>query len=310
MNIQDTILHLAQNNTGKCHPRREEDIDDTIPYFSITKNDISRYKITGYNYENHDNADRMKLWESYMHTMILPNIDPNIDISGYYNIELHDSYTYLENGKNYDNVLCFSKFKNDKGPVLIPDPYMICNYGGVMQSLNDPNNWKTKQPRICFFGTTTGNRNPELNERINLCKWASNKPFCDFKITKVAQMQPSQDLNNISCQRVSIQDQLKYKYHLMIDGNTCRFDVWSFKTNTVVMKYPSKEMLWYYPFLQEDFHYSEVEKSNMENKMKFYETNPHIAEFMMQNAKEMSALLFRSICHQAYTIHLFESLAF
>ena len=96
----------------------------------------------------------------------------------------------------------------------------------------------------------------------------------------------------------------------MIDGNTCRFDVWSFKTNTVVMKYPSKEMLWYYPFLQEDFHYSEVEKSNMENKMKFYETNPHIAEFMMQNAKEMSALLFRSICHQAYTIHLFESLAF
>lgn len=311
MNVQETILHLAQNNTAKCHPRRKEDIDQTIPYFNVVKNDMSQYQITGYNYENHDNADRMKLWETYMHNMILPNIDPNIDISGYYNIELHDSYTYLDNGKNYDNVLCFSKFKNDKGPVLIPDPYMICNYGGIMQTLTDTKPWESKKPRICFFGTTTGNRNAELNERINLCRWALGKSFCDFKITKVAQMEVKSipDIQIISSPRKSILDQLDYKYHLVVDGNTCRFDVWPFKTNSIVMKYPSKEMLWYYPFLQEDFHYIEVEKSNMENKLQFYERNPRIAEFMMHNAKEMSAALFRSIIHQTYTIHLFESLA-
>jgi hypothetical protein len=176
--------------------------------------------------------------------------------------------------------------------------------------LNDPNNLRKKKPQICFFGTTTGNRNAEFNERINLCKWALDKTFCNFKITKVAQMPPPRDIYSILSNRISIVDQLEYKYHLNVDGNTCRFDVWPFKTNTVIMKYPSKEMLWYYPFLQDDFHYTEVEKSNMENKMKFYQNNPHIAEFMIQNANQLCVNLFRSICHQSYTIHLFESMAF
>ena len=314
MNIQETILHLAQNNTAKCYPKREEELDKTIPYFSIKKNDILRYEIIGYNHETHDNADRMKLWTHYMQTMILPNIDPNIDISGYYNIELHDSYTYLDVDKDrdYDNVLCFSKFKNDKGPVLIPDPYMICNYGGIMQSINDNEDWNKKLNKLCFFGTTTGNRNAAENERIDLCTWAIDKPFCDFKITKVAQMSPASipNLKEIGHGHVSIVDQMKYKYHLIVDGNTCRFDVWPFKVNNVVMKYPSKEMLWYYPFLQEDFHFVEVEKSNIDNKMKFYNSNPNIALHMIYNAKKISSTLFRSITHQMYSIHLFESLAF
>lgn len=315
MNIQENIIYLAQSNARKCRPLRLEDVDTTIPYFSIEKNQFGKYEVLGFNYEHHDNAPRMNLWESYLRSMIFPNIDPTVDISGYYNIELHDSYTYLNNGKDYKNVLTFAKFKDDFDPVLIPDPYMICNYGNALSSIQDDLDWMKKANKVCFYGTTTGVRDPTKNERIDLCLWARDKrDYCDFYITKIAQMSESDCLKvdgfqNVYRPPVSIVDQLKYKYHLAMDGNTCRFDVWYYKTNNIVMKYQSKEMLWYYPLLQEDVHFVEVHKHDLKNKMDFYNNNPQNAYCMIYNAKKMANVLFRPIIHQMYTIHLFESIA-
>ena len=94
-----------------------------------------------------------------------------------------------------------------------------------------------------------------------------------------------------------------------MDGNTCRFDVWHFKTNNVIMKYPSNEMLWYYPLLHEDNHYVEVDKDNMLSKMNFFNSNPMNAQCMIFNAKRLAMTLFRPITHQMYTINLFENIA-
>ena len=191
---------------------------------------------------------------------------------------------------------------------------MICNWGNTLSSITDEQTWEKKLNKICFFGTTTGKRNPLNNERINLCLWAQDKPYCDFYITNVAQMTMDEcnkikGFNNICHPRISIENQLKYKYHLMMDGNTCRFDVWHFKTNNVIMKYPSNEMLWYYPLLHEDNHYVEVDKDNMLSKMNFFNSNPMNAQCMIFNAKRLAMTLFRPITHQMYTINLFENIA-
>lgn len=316
MNLQESIIYLSQVNSRKCHPMRKEEVQTNIPYFEIKKNDLGRYTIDSYGYKGHDNEPRMELWEQYMKQSIFPNIDPTINISGFYNIELHDSYTYLNNDKKYKNVLCFSKYKNDPDSILVPDPYMICNFGGMLNNINDDQEWDKKKDKIVFCGTTTGNRDPFKNERINMCLWSLDKrDWTDFYITKVAQMELN-DINSkipnfkdIYRKPISIDDQIKYRYHLAMDGNTCRFDVWYYKTNNVIMKYDSKEMLWYYPLLQNDVHFLDVNKDNMKQKMEFYSANPQLAHVMIFNAKKSASMLFRPITHQMYTINLFESIA-
>lgn len=314
MNIQENIKYLSQANSKLCYPQRKESIDQTIPFFEIYKNQFGRYDVNPYNYQKHDNADRMEIWLSYLKYSIFPNVDPCVDLCGYYNIQLHDSYTYLNDQKDYSNVLTFSKFKDDTA-ILIPDPYMIMNYGNVLQNINDEAEWSKKLSKICFCGTTTGNTSPNLNDRINMCLWAKDKRnWFDAYITKVAQIDPVilknkvPDFDSIYHTPLSIHDQLKYKYHLAMDGNTSRFDVWYYKVNNVVMKHESKEMLWYYPLIQNDIHYVEVNKNTIKNKLDFFENNPQLAYCMIYNAKNMVNTLFRPLIHQMYTINLFENI--
>jgi len=316
MNYQEDVQYLAQVNSRSCHPKRLEDIDRTLPYFNIKKNDMGRYAISSFNYENHDNAPRMKLLEQYLSYAVLPNIDPSLNVAGYYNVQLHDSYTYLNDGKDYKDVLVFTKYKGDKDPILLPDPYMICNWGNMLDGINDATPWDAKAEKVIFCGTTTGSRDPLKNERIDLCTWAKDKRnWLDCYITKVAQMNPAHvqavipDFSNITKSHISIPDQLNYRYHLAVDGNTCKFDVWYYKTNNIVMKYPSKEMLWYYPLMQSDVHYVDVNKDNIKSKFDFFNNNKDYAVVMMYNAKKFAQAMFRPIMHQTYTIHLFESMA-
>lgn len=319
MNLHDTIEYLSQVNTRTCHPKRLEEIEKDIPYFHIRKDDIGKYQVEGYAYHHHDNAPRMDLWCNYMRHAILPNIDPLADVSGFYNIELHDSYTYLNNGKVYKDVMCFSKFKkDDEGvrPVLIPDPYQMCNYGNMLAQVSDTQEWTSKLDKVVFCGTTTGNRDPLTNQRINMCLWSlDKKQKYDFYITKVAQMNLTDVLSRVPKFKeiyrppLSIEDQLKYRYHLVMDGNTCRFDIWYYKTNNVVLKYDSKEMLWYYPLIQSGVHHVDVNKDNIGDVVNIYDNNPNLAQVMMYNAKQMSTSLFRPIVHQMYTINLFENIS-
>lgn len=315
MNQQDNIIYLAQSNSQKCYPKKIEEIDKSIPYFEIIKNQFNRYDIIPYSYESHDNAQRMSLWVNYIKDMILPNIDSKINLSGYYNIQLHDSPTYLNDNKDYKDVLCFAKLKNDKGAILIPDPYMIQNWGNMLNNIDDKKEWTDKKNKIIFAGTTTGNRDPLKNERINLCLWSlKNKDFCDFNITNIAQMNIENikkyvpEFDNIYKLPINIDEQMQYKYQLNIDGNTCKFNVEHFKINSVIMKYKSNDMLWYYPLIQNNVHYTEVNKDIIKNTFEFFNNNPNLANVMIYNAKKLASELFRPIIHQIYTINLFESI--
>lgn len=320
MNLQESVVYLAQANAQSARRLREEEVNKSIPYFEIYKNDFNRYSTRAFSYKDHDNAPRMDMWCNYLREFIFPNIDPNVNISGFYNIELHDSYTYLDSDKNkYKNVLTFSKFKDDTGPVLIPDPYMIGNYGATLSYtyyIDKEKDISKKLGKACFYGTTTGDRNPKINKRINLCLWGlDNRDICDFAITNIAQMNETDVREAVprfdeiyQKGQVSIDEQLKYKYHVIPDGNTCRFDVWNYTTNNVVMKYDSKEMLWYYPLLQEDTHYVSVNTSNLRNKIQILENSPQIGQIITYNANKLSQALFRPIIHQMYTINLFENM--
>ena len=313
MNDIESYQWLAQCNAKYGRPKRREEIDPTLPYFEIFRCPMGRYDIRGFNFEAHDNASRMMLWEMYMKQRILPQIKNSI--CGFYNIELHDSYTYLDKPRSqYRGCLTFSKFKSDNTPVLIPDPYAMQGWGGGLASIKDQMEWKDKTNKVCFYGTTTGSRTPSDNQRINMCLWSLKRPnLYDFKITKIAQMEAADvyaylgtNKDAVMSPPVSPAEQMKYKYHMVLDGNTCRFDIWHYLTNTVTMKYESAEMLWYYPLLLDKTHYLEVNKDTMEAKMNIQEKE---AAFLIENAKRTINKIISPISHMFYLSSVFEYMA-
>lgn len=318
MDLNENILFLAQANSMKCYPKRLEDINKNIPYFSLQKNSMgNNYTIKAFNYETHDNAPRMPYVLNYLSFNVFPYVVG--DLSGYYNIQLHDTYTYLNDNIDYTDVLCFGKKKHDKGPVQLPDCYFLGDWGGKYHSWRsggiDKVDWKDKQSKIVFAGTTTGSRDPIINDRIQTCIWAQNKPECDFYITSIAQIDPKRifrevpDFKYIYRQPMNISEQMKYRYQLVIDGNTCRWNPDVYFTNTLAFHYPSNDMLWYYPLLREQQEFVSVNKDSMLNKFRYYENNPTEAKFIIENAKHTANKIFnKDVCSQ-YTIALFQCIA-
>lgn len=318
MNLDDNIRYLAQVNSGSCFPKQSlEDIDNRLPYFSINKvND--KYMIAMFNYETHDNAPRMPYVMSYLGTRVLPYVHG--DLTGYYNIQLHDTYTYLNDGLDYKDVLCFGKRKKEKGPVQIPDCYMLGDWGGKYHgwldgSVRDDVAWCDKLSKIVFAGTTTGSRDPKNNERIQTCVWARDKPECDFYITSIAQMDPRRilqevpDFKYIYRPPISLSEQMTYKYQLVIDGNTTRWNPDVYFTRTLAFQWPSKDMLWYTPLLREGFEYVGVDKDTLMNQFRFFENNSKEAEMIIGNANKLSRCVFNADVCQKYMIALFENIA-
>jgi hypothetical protein len=314
MNQIEAVKYLASVNAGKLYPKNLEEIDKTIPYFNIKKNNAGKYYTENFGHFGHDNEGRMQYVTNYLTSNVFPNI--KTDITGYYSIQLHDSYTYLNDDKNYKDVLTFSKFKYDNGSILIPDIYMLSNWQGQLSNIQDPfKKWEEKNRKICFFGTTTGSKNPLNNLRINTCLWAINKrQFCDSYITNVAQMELNNivekipNFKDIYIKPVSIQEQYKYAYQLILDGNTCPFHCNNYFMNSLTFKYKSNEILWYYPILQHKSHFVRVDTDTIENEFRYYENNKKEAEYIIYNANQFAKTMFKPIICQQYLVSLFETI--
>jgi hypothetical protein len=314
MKFDEHIKWLASANSGSLYPKEFEEIDKTLPYFKVSNKEGNNYTIDMFNYKTHDNADRMP----YVCDFLLYNVFPHVksgNLSGYYSIQLHDTYTYLNDGKNYKDVLCFGKYKIDKGPVMIPDCYFMGDWGGKYHNIIDPNTWDIKQNKIVFGGTTTGSRNPKLNQRIQTCLWAIDKPSCDFYITNVAQIPPQQLLNDIPNfdkiykNYISLEQQMSYRYILNIDGNTVKWNPDYAFTNSLGLCMPSNDMLWYSTLLHDNIHYKEVDLNNMLSILNYYQNNKKEALFIIENANKLAKTLFKKSIAIDYMIELFDNIA-
>jgi hypothetical protein len=325
MDHKDIIRYLAQNNAKTFFPITDDDVvkELNLPFFQIKKSHggggYCGYDISFFDYEKHDNAPRMPYYCDYILKSILPNISKEFDVSGYYPIELHDAITYLENDKDYDNALVFAKKKTDAMPVLIPDPFMIGNYGGKLNVV-DEHKWEKKINKCAFYGVTTGNRDPMKNKRLKLCKWGvDHRDICDFYITGIVQMGVEDVLKvygdpllkSMVHLPVTQEEQYKYKFLLSIDGNTCSYDrlCWIMKSNSLCLKYPSDDMLWYYPLLNEGTHYVDCHEPNFKSVMNYYTNNMKETNFIIQNANKFVERYTNPVSAIMYTTYLFETFA-
>jgi len=307
-------------NAGAFCPVREEDASEiSLPYFKLSRSQLhnNHYNITMHNYEHHDNAPRMEFVTKYLATNVFPNVRG--DLSGCFPIQLHDSYTHVGTGEEVE-CLTFAKNKFHRSPVLLPDPYMMGVYGGRLD-ITDSVSFDKKVSRIAFCGTSTGIQNPTSNQRIQLCEWGlSNSDICDFKLTGIVQMDSAMVLNKCPNVRRYLTGEwihpsvmYSHKYLLSIDGNTASYDrpAWILNSQSLLMKYASPDILWYYPFMMENEHFISIDGlHDIRSKFAYVENNPQHVQRIISNANQFVINYLRSTTTTVlYTTHLFETIA-
>ncbi len=333
-NILDKIKDLAKKEAKKLYiyeNLRDCPLDSHLPLFQICGSNI---KVGCF--KKHDNAPRMMFWANYLKNYVLP-VQKSGSLDGFYNIELHDSYTHLKDVmkartsgfgnansyhlNKYKNCLVWSKDRNDEDVVLLPDIYHIANFGNRLQMHKDSYLWDQKCDKIGFWGTTTGNTDPLMNDRIQTCEWFYKQDprhlISDCYITKIAQMKPHDILEqcplfpHIFKEPVSIPYQYKYKFLLDIPGNTCSWDrvPLIMNSNSLLFKMPCQDMCFYYPLLKENEHFVQVDKNDVLKKREYYLNNPKEAQFIISNARSFSQTVFTSETARLYINELFREAA-
>jgi hypothetical protein len=317
------IQDLARNEGKKLKIKTSiDDINTQIPFFELCSDGI---KVGGY--KQHDNAPRMIYWAQYMVHNILPNLDRETrqQLNGFYNIELHDSYSYLEtNYTDYNNCLVWSKRKyHEDDVVLLPDLYQLGNYSNKFKHVKDNILFEQKNDKIGFWGTTTGNKNPRENERIKICMHFHDidqqHEISDCFITRIAQMKKETVLNyypsfsNIYKPVVSINQQYNYKFLLNIPGNTCSWDrvPMIMFSNSLLLNTQCSDECFYYPLLKNNKHYVEVlEVDDIKNKRLYYLNNPNETKQIIHEANIFANQYLNANCAKEYVIQLFKECAY
>ena len=289
-NIKNNILDIAKKNSKKVKYISEYDflynkLTNENMYIKFKKNNTIEY--------SDNNFMRKDLFLNILEKKILPNTSIKNDFI--VNINLHDNY-------NESGVLTFSNKKNSNS-VLIPDIYQMYNYqDSLTPEYYDTLDFKDKFNKIVFVGSTTGNVNINLNDRINTCLWGSINNWAKkntfFKLTNIVQVPKDKlylytkksglNFSSVVTNKISINEQLKYRYILSIDGNTTAWDrpIWVMNSNSLFFKYESDNMVWYYDLLKEDEHYISVNRDNMENKYNFFENNTNQVLEIINNSKK------------------------
>jgi hypothetical protein len=167
-----------------------------------------------------------------------------------------------------EGIMVFSKNKDSKC-ILIPDLYSMNNYGGKI-SKRDNIPFSKKINESLFIGATTGSNNPEKNDRLKLCNYALNNKnikayintLCQIPEVKIAKTYPK--YKSFLHSSLSIETQIKNKYLINIDGNTCAWDrlPWILNSNSICFKKKSNNKCWYYDLLENNKHYVEFEEPN------------------------------------------------
>lgn len=281
MDTSEAVQYLAQGEAKRFRPLTDaaelEELDARlgrrIPAFRLERSverggptrAVSLMREAG-----HDNADRMPVMLDFLNRSVLPLVDPLVDVSGVYRLELHDSYTYLPGRELYSEVLSFGRAKDaaERRVALIPDPYHIAGFGGAVDAASlDPVPWARKEPKLFFAGATTGRRDPALNARVRACMWSlERRDVSEMYITKVAQMRLDDVLRaypafmSATSAYVPLDVHFRYRYQVNIAGNTAawsRLPVMLASRSLVVhARQPaSDDLMWYYPLLREGAHY-------------------------------------------------------
>lgn len=164
--------------------------------------------------------------------------------------------------------------------------------------------WKIKMAVAFWRGATTGFpyfftlQNYRFAPRCNLVLLSLKYPrLINARFTNLCQM--DEELKDYltrwgysSSQFISVADHLKYKYQILIDGNSCAYSraYWQLFSNSLILKQDSPNIQWYYRILQENVHYLPLEWNCEDLPEKVQWAKNHEVEVvqMIKNANQLA----------------------
>ena len=165
-------------------------------------------------------------------------------------------------------VFAFQKPRGNAS-LLLPDVDLLESDFPTIESLSDSLSYMEKHCSAIFVGSTTGSR---LNEamvhelglpRLRSAIFFRNHPLVEFRLPNLVQCDSSateqllREMGFGDGIRVSWSQQLRHRFIISMDGNgaSCGRIVRGLLSNSVLLKYDSPHMLYYFSGLQPWLHY-------------------------------------------------------
>lgn len=248
--------------------------------------------------------NRVNIYQNF-----LDNISYHISLPGFcFGIEYDDM-----SGCSDIPLLCFHKNVNNQSTVLVPD-FEIFEYNYYNQ-LKDDIDFTNKIDKAVFVGSTTGTNFEEnrdhcntmnniLNDpsvRISAAQFFNDREKIIFKLPSIVQCDCSETVEFLrslpytQAQKMSWNQQYQNRYIISVDGNgpTCSRVALTLLSNSVLIKYNSKWIVYYHRALRPYFNYLPVQNhSDVEGLMEMFFCDSDFLQFINGNAKREFRLLF------------------
>jgi hypothetical protein len=215
-------------------------------------------------------------------------------------------------------VFCFQKRRGERS-VLLPDIDFLNNDFYQDKGFGDPHRYTDKMPSAIFVGSTSGGQvTPDVARscalpRLRAARFFQDNSRVDFLLPQIVQT-TSQEASDILkkmpfCQvaKMSWPEQKLRRFLISMDGNgaTCSRVAIALKSNSILLKYGSDDLLYYFRYLQPWLHYIPV--TNDHDIEKILDLETAMPEFFEAIAANGTKFAEDYISHQAvfvYTIQL------
>jgi len=192
--------------------------------------------------------------------------------------------------------------KLDKFTFTKTRPIDMKNNYNILLNLNTPRHWgclwevdkydipfTSKQNKIIWRGTNTGDKDSQLNLRYQLISKYQNYPNKNIDVRFSHLSQYNDSSQNFIFDKMSIKDLLQNKFLISVEGNDVATNLkWIMYSNSVVIMPKPKIASWFMEdTLIPDYHYIEVKSdfSDLEEKFTWCCKNLDKCEKITKNAK-------------------------
>lgn len=200
-----------------------------------------------------------------------------------------------------EDIPIFAQCKKDSDRIiLLPDYEALGTRFQVLKGVDITKKefpWETKLSKLIWRGSTAQHfwkiqeKHLPLLSRVKLCELGESHPeMIDAKFTIFAQNGDKFPyLKHFEGSKVSFEEQMNYKYHILIDGNVSPYSNsgWKLFANSLLFKPHSKWVQWYFGDLIPYVHYVPVESdlSDLMEKMRWALENDAEAKQIANNCR-------------------------
>lgn len=223
-------------------------------------------------------------------------------------------------------VFVQAKHKDIIAQILIPDfealsgGYQVLKTQDIVRDNLTP--WELRKSQLIWRGSTAqwppkGQgfswrlEDSHCLSRVKLCGFSEQFPeLIDAKFTLYyVGGEPDIYLQRFKGDFIPYEDQLNYKYNIMIDGYTCSFSAsgWRFFSNSLIFKEDSDNIQWYYNELKPYIHYIPVKQglSDLIEKIRWAREHDEEAQSIAKQAREFAC---SHITKEASSLYLYYTL--